>query len=166
MRPTKISKYFEVNRNDPLFFCPPKKEENKPKVKTTQAFDQFSIRLNTRYDPSSLCTVYDLHFPNQNKYNISSTIEKVNDPAQGDLEALQQSLTYLLYHPNLSQTFKRYQLHLTTNSMFLSTIQQPTRSLMVNHSKVYLKIQSLLNCIPHAPIEFYSESLVKKECAL
>ena len=113
MRPTKISKYFEVKRNDPLFFCPLKKEEDKPKVKPIQAFDQFSVHLTTRYDPSSGTTTYDLHFPNHNKYNISSTIEKVNDSTQGDLEALQQSLTYLLYHPNLSQTFKRYQLHLT-----------------------------------------------------
>jgi len=164
MRPTKISKYFEVKRNDPLFFCPTKKEEEQAKPKPLQAFDQFSVQLLTKYDPSKNSTLYDLKFPNHNKYDVSSTIEKVNDSTEGDLEALQESLTYLVYHPNLSQTFKRYQLHLTTNSMLLSNIQHPTRSLMVNHSKIYLKIQSLLNCIPHAPIEYYSDTLAKKEC--
>lgn len=166
MRPTKISKYFEVKRNDPLFFCPTKKEEEKPNPKPLQAFDKFSVQLVTKYDASTNSATYDLQFPNHNKYNVSSTIEKVYDPIQGDLEALQQCLTYLVYHPNLSQTLKRYHLHITTNSMFLSTIDHPTRSLMVNHSKIYLKIKSLLNCIQHVPIEYYSDAPAKKECPL
>jgi hypothetical protein len=170
MKPTKISKYFEVESNNPLYYRPGENIQNGSKntsdtsrtlygsvVKNTisSSFDTFNIHLVTLYQPSISTISFALYFPNNNSLNISSKIENISNPIVGDLHCLYQSLKYVVYHPSTFLKLNKHKFIITTNSENITSIYKPSAALL--ESNLYFKIQSLLNCIKHVSIE-YSEN--------
>jgi hypothetical protein len=171
MKPTKISKYFEVESNNPLYYKPGENTEKGSKSTsgtsrtlygssirntTYSSFDTFNIHLLTLYQPSISTISFVVYFPNNNALNISSKIENISNPIVGDLHALYQSLKYIVYHPSTFLKLNKYKFIITTNSNNITSIYKPSISLL--ESNLYFKIQSLLNCIKHLSIE-YSDNI-------
>ena len=170
MKPTKISKYFEVESNNPLYYKPNKNTQTEIKntndtnrtlygstsnsriSSTGSSFDIFNIHLVTLYQPSISTIAFALYFPNNNLLNISSKIENISNPIVGDLHALYQSLKYIVYHPSTFLKLNKYKFNISTNSNNIIGIYKPTSTLL--ESNLYFKIQSLLNCIKHICIEY------------
>ena len=166
MKATKISKYFEIESNNPLYYGMdgnPKKE-TKPTSSTSassissmrSSFDTFNIHLVTLFQPSISTMSFVVYFPNNSSLNISSTIENVNNPIVGDLHCLYASLKYIVYHPSTFLKLNKYKFYISTNSENITSIYKPSASLL--ESNLYFKIQSLLNCIKQVSIE-YSENI-------
>lgn len=164
MRATKITKYFQVDRADPLFFYPEKDSSTSPIVTapvvsnpvTPNGFDIFSVHLVTMYQPSIQTLSYGLIFPNRHQYDIFSQIDKCETSNIGELKALLKALQYIVYHPSLFQKLNKYKIVISTTSEYVSSIITPEKA---NHSiPIYFKIQSLLQCIKQFNIE-YSNNL-------
>ena len=165
MRATKITKYFQVDRADPLFFLP----SSTPPIQSTlsisptvsspvhNAFSTLSIHFVTIYQPSNQTIYYGLIFPNYHRYDILSSIEKCENSIIAELKALLQALQYVVYHPSLFQKINKYKLVFSTNSKFIHSITKPDQIVHQN-SSIYFKIQSLLKCIKQFHIE-YSENI-------
>jgi hypothetical protein len=114
MRATKITKYFQVDHTNPLFFFP-EKSSSAPPIQPTplifpvvsspvhNAFSTLSIHFLTIYQPSNQTILYGLIFPNYHRYDLFSTIEKCENPIVAELKALLQALQYVVYHPSLFQ---------------------------------------------------------------
>jgi hypothetical protein len=167
MKPTKISKYFEVESNNPLYY---RQGENTGKgskstsdtsrtlygsaVKnmTYSSFDSFNIHLVTLYQPSISTISFAIYFPNNNSLNISSKIENISNPIAGDLHCLYAALKYIVYHPSTFLKLNKYKFYISTNSENITSIYKPSSALL--QSNLYFKIQSLLNCIKHVSIEY------------
>jgi hypothetical protein len=173
MKPTKISKYFEVESNNPLYYNSNKNSQSETKSTSTtsrtlygsaiknttySSFDTFNIHLVTLYQPSISTISFAVYFPNNNALNISSKIENISNPIVGDLHALYQSLKYIVYHPSTFLKLNKYKFNITTNSENITSIYRPSAALL--ESNLYFKIQSLLNCIKHVSIE-YSDTLLE-----
>ena len=168
MRATKITKYFQVDRADPLFFLP-EKISSSPSIQPTpsispvvpspvhDAFSTLSIHFVTIYQPSNQTISYGLIFPNYHRYDAFCTIEKCDNPIVAELKALLQALQYVVYHPSLFQKINKYKLLFSTNSKFIPSITKPDQTIH-QHSSIYFKIQSLLQCIKQFHIE-YSENI-------
>ena len=170
MKPTKISKYFEVESNNPLYYRPSENTQTETKhtsdtsrtlygsnIKNTtySSFDTFNIHLVTLYQPSISTISFAVYFPNNNALNISSKIENISNPIVGDLHCLYASLKYIVYHPSTYLKLNKYKFYISTNSENITSIYKPSAALL--ESNLYFKIQSLLNCIKHVSIE-YSEN--------
>ena len=174
MKPTKISKYFEVESNNPLYYRPDENTGNETKSTsgtsgtsrtlygsdirntTSSSFDTFNIHLVTLYQPSISTISFAVYFPNNNALNISSKIEHISNPIVGDLHCLYASLKYIVYHPSTFLKLNKYKFIITTNSNNITSIYRPSTALL--ESNLYFKIQSLLNCIKHLSIE-YSDNI-------
>lgn len=159
MRATKITKYFQVDRADPLFFYPEKESSVAPVINhpvvpapiTPNAFDTFSVHLVTIYQPSNQTLSYGLLFPSRHQYDIFSQIDKCENSHIGELKALLKSLQYIVYHPSLFQKLNKYKVVISTTSEYIPSIITPEK---VNLSiPIYFKIQSLLQCIKQFNIE-------------
>ena len=174
MRATKINKYFEVitslkkNPLDVRTFLTESPPEIVPeplplpieKIENTiSTFDTLSIHLVTLYIPSNQSTVFALYFPNTPRYNVSSEIKNINHHVLGDLQALYQSLKYIIYHPNLFEKINKYNFILSTTSDSIFNVHIPNQYTLQN-SKLYFKIQSLIKCIKQFHIE-HSDKLEK-----
>jgi hypothetical protein len=171
MRATKISKYFEVSTSltknplDVRTFLTESPPETIPQPlplpieNTISTFDTLSIHLVTLYQPSNQSTLFALYFPNTPRYNVSSEIKNINHRALGDLQALYQSLKYIIYHPNLFEKINKYNFILSTTSDTVLNVHIPNADSLQN-SKLYFKIQSLIKCIKQFHIE-HSDKLEK-----
>jgi hypothetical protein len=168
MRATKITKYFQVEQTDPLFFFPEKSSSSPPiqpaslvtptpPSPVSYDLSTISIHFVTIYQPSNQTIWYGLIFPNYHRYDIFSTIEKCENPIFAELKALLQALQYVVYHPNLFQKINKYKLLFSTNSQFIPSITKPDQTVH-QYSSIYFKIQSLLKCIKQFHIE-YSENI-------
>jgi hypothetical protein len=161
MHSTKLTKYFQVNKKDPLFFFPEKDSSVPPIINevasasspsnTHSAFDIFSVHLVTFYQECTQTMFYGLVFPSRHQYDIFSKIDKCESSQVGELKALLKSLQYIVYHPSLFQKLNKYKVVISTTSEYISTIITPEK---INLSiPIYFKIQSLLQCIKQFNIE-------------
>jgi hypothetical protein len=166
MRATKITKYFECENKNPLYYTPKKDKIDKnntidtevPKItssptsiSTTSSFDSVNIQLETKYYQAGTAIEYGLYFNNNSQLDIKGTITNVSNAIVGDLMALHEVLKYIVYHPNMSQKLNKYKFNIYTNSKTILGIYKPDSSYM--SSNLYFKIQSLLKCIKSVSFE-------------
>ncbi len=194
MRATKITKYFDYDNKNPLNFFPnkQKKEEGTsnstikcqptlaphsthiPKTTSVSSFDTINIQLETKYYTCGSTVEYFIYFNNNCQLDIKGSITNVGNAMNGDLMALQETLKYIVYHPNMSQKLNRYKFNIYTNSKTISNIfipdtikcqtaQNPeldatTKGMALHGTNLYLQVQSLLKCIKNISIEYWNSN--------
>lgn len=175
MRATKITKYFEYNNNNPLNFFPTRKTKedsqinnnkhsnNTPQINNStisrsyvSSFDTINIQLETRYYNIGSTIEYSIYFNNHSQLDIKGTVTNVGSNINGDLIALHEALKYIVYHPSISQKINKYKFNIYTHSKTISNIYKLDTSTL--DSNLYIKIQSLINCIKNISIEYWSPS--------
>ncbi len=128
------------------------KKETPLNTSTTGAFP---IALVTLFHPPTKTTFYCLYFNNLRNKCIFSKIDNMENPVLGDLNALIESLQYIIYNPLFYNSLNREKMILYTNSTIISNIFKPFSSLITDniYSKAYFKIQGLLKCIKYISVE-------------
>jgi hypothetical protein len=176
MRATKITKYFECENKNPLYYTPKNNSYKNEKIdtgaskttssstssspnnlissSTNNSFDSINIQLETKYYQAGATIEYGLYFNNNCQLDIKGTITNVGNAIVGDLMALNEVLKYIVYHPNISQKLNKYKFNIYTNSKTIVSVYKPDSSYM--SSNLYFKIQSLLKCIKNVSIELWN----------
>jgi hypothetical protein len=174
MRATKITKYFQSENTEPLYFFPVKNKKSNnttnntdselstpPSIKNKEpssfqnsSFDSVNIQLETKYYQIGSTLEYGVYFNNNTQLDIKGSITNVGGNIVGDLMALHEALKYIVYNPNLSQKLNKYKFNIYTNSKTIANIYKPDANYI--DSTVYFKIQSLLKCIKNISIEFWT----------
>lgn len=172
MRATKITKYFECENKNPLYYTPKNNSYKNEKIDTSASkttitstssstnistsnlFDSINIQLETKYYQAGATIEYGLYFNNNIQLDIKGTVTNVGNAIVGDLMALHEVLKYIVYHPNMSQKLNKYKFNIYTNSKTIVGIYKPDSSYM--SSNLYFKIQSLLKCIKNVSIELWN----------